>query len=137
MPTAPTKNVALAKKATASAKITAAPKDQSMDQTNVIDDAKSVAPATLRLKELVDRVSVSTGSKKKAVKAIVEAILTQLGLALRNGEMLNLPELGKVRVVKPRVQAPGSAMTLKLRAANPVGKKKASEEVILEPADQG
>ena len=99
------------------------------------DDAAQASPATLRLKELVDRVAASTGGKKKGVKEIVEATLTELGLALHNGEMLNLPAFGKVRVARAQGSAPGSAMTLKLRPAGPGAKKKPAEGALAEPAD--
>lgn len=101
------------------------------------DDAVQPGPATLRLKELVDRVAASTGGKKKGVKEIVEATLSQLGLALHNGEMLNLPAFGKVRVARAQGAAPGSAMTLKLRPAGPGPRKKSPEGPLAEPADQG
>ncbi|MGL6210738.1 MAG: HU family DNA-binding protein [Paracoccaceae bacterium] len=93
-------------------------------------------PAALRLKELVDRVAAATGGKKKGVKEIVEATLSQLGLALGNGEMLNLPALGRVRVAKGGAE--GAAMTLKLRPAAAEGaKKKPAKETLAEPVDQG
>ncbi len=98
-------------------------------------DPVAKGPAALRLKELVDRVAAATGGKKKGVKEIVEATLAQLGLALKNGEMLNLPALGKVRVAKTQGANPGSAMTLKLRPAGPAPKKQTTERALAEPAD--
>lgn len=95
----------------------------------------------LRLKELVERVAASTGGKKNGVREVVEATLTQLGLALQNGEMLNLPALGKVRVAKTQGSGAGAAMTLKLRRGGEGGKKKAvenpAEQPLAETADQG
>ena len=106
------------------------------------DSAQSIAAngnTTVRLKELVERVTASTGGKKKGVREIVEATLTQLGLALQNGEMLNLPDFGRVRVAKGQGAAPGSAMTLKLRRAGDGTKKKApdgaSELALAAPED--
>lgn len=128
MPAAPPKNQASSRAVAAKAeKATPEPKDAEANE--------AAAPATLRLKELVDRVAASTGGKKKGVKEIVEATLTQLGLALHAGEMLNLPEFGKVRVAKPQGAAPGSAMTLKLRPVDKGARKKTTEAALAEPAD--
>jgi len=101
------------------------------------DTAGSAAPGTLRLKTLIDRVAASTGGKKKGQKEIVEATLTQLGLALENGEMLNLPGFGRVRVAKAQGAAPGSAMTLKLRRGGKVAKNETAEQALADPADHG
>ena len=133
MPAAPTN------KTTAAAKRAAAPKAANPVTTSDDDGdgADQAGPATLRLKELVDRVTAATGGKKKAVREIVEATLTQLGLALHKGEMLNLPAFGKVRVAKAQGAAPGSAMTLKLRPVGPGARKKPAEAALAEPADHG
>jgi nucleoid DNA-binding protein len=109
-------------------------------------ESTTAAPASgggnaMRLKDLVDRVAASTGGKKKDVKEIVEATLTQMGLALQKGEMLNLPEFGKVRVARATGTGPGSAMTLKLRRAGAAAGKKSTgntaEHPLADPADQG
>ena len=134
MPAAPTK-AAPTKAAPKKAAPTRATAADAAPPTDGTDAEDAATPATLRLKELVDRVAASTGGKKKDVKEIVEATLTQLGLALHAGEMLNLPEFGKVRVAKAQGAGPGSAMTLKLR---PVGKnirKKSADGALAEPAD--
>jgi hypothetical protein len=68
----------------------------------------------LKLKDLVDSVAETTGSKKPEVKATVEATLSALGAALATGKSLAVPPLGKLRVVKTR----GAALTLKLRLAD-------------------
>jgi len=128
MPADPTR------KATPAQKRTAATKEPKAPQTAKAGDGAE-SPATLRLKGLVDRVAASTGGKKKGVKEIVEATLTQLGLALQGGEMLNLPDLGKMRVAKAQGATPGSAMTLKLRPAGPAIRKKPAEVALAEPAD--
>jgi len=133
MPTVSTKKTA------ASSKRAAAPLAAQVDQTLETDDdgEGAVRPTTLRLKELVDRVATSTGAKKKDVKEIVEATLTQLGLALHNGEMLNLPDFGKVRVAKTQREGQGSAMTLKLRPSGSGTQKKSAAGTLADPADHG
>lgn len=85
-------------------------------------DAES-APEQLRIKELLDRVATATDLNKNKVRAIVEATLAELGKALQAGEGVNLPPLGKIRIVNSREEDQGTIMTLKLRrmAAKPAG----------------
>lgn len=92
--------------------------------------ADTVAHA-LKLRELVMRVVDATGGKKKDVKEIVEATLTQLGEALAKGEELNLPGVGKVRVARTVDRAGRSMMTLKMRSAG-APKKKEPQEALAE-----
>lgn len=86
------------------------------------NDAES-APEQLRIKELLDRVATATDLNKNKVRAIVEATLNELGKALQAGEGINLPQLGKIRIVNSREEDQGTIMTLKLRrmAAKPAG----------------
>jgi Bacterial DNA-binding protein len=74
-------------------------------------DANKSEPSGLRLKDLIDSVTQTTGVKKPEVKKVIEETLTALGKALGAGTALNLPQLGKVRVVKNN----GTVLTLKLR----------------------
>ena len=66
--------------------------------------------------ELLDEVVLRTNLKKRDVKPAVEAALAVLGDALRDGAEVNVPPLGKLRVVKSKPLDGGAAvMTLKLR----------------------
>lgn len=85
----------------------------------------------LKLRELVGRVVEATGGKKKGVKEIVEATLTALGNALANGEELNLPGVGKVRVAKSVDREGRSMMTLKVRGGG-APKAKEPKEALAE-----
>lgn len=89
----------------------------------------------LKLKELVDRVVASSGAKKKDAKAVVEATLAEIGRALASGEGLNLPVLGKLRVVRAGAEG-GGAMTLKLRQPAPGGAKGKSAKDTLAEGDE-
>ncbi|MEO8244713.1 MAG: HU family DNA-binding protein [bacterium] len=105
----------------------------------VEDKAGNVNPGMM-LKTLVDKVVAATGAKKKDVKEVVEATLIQMGEALKGGENLNLPGLGKLRIVRRPVEGSG-AMTLKLRQAGQGGghggaRKNPDAEAIAEDADQ-
>ncbi len=81
--------------------------------------------ASLKKKELIDRVMAATGGKKKDVKEVVEATLAVLGAALQSGEGLNLPPFGKARIAKTKGEGTSSAMTVKLRGA---GAKRAPQD---------
>ena len=110
------------------------------DAPDMVEDgdgtAKVRAAPGLRLKELVDRVVAATGGKKKGVKEVVEATLTQLGAALQKGESLNLPEFGKMRVARAGTEG-GGAMTLKLRQGTGTGVRgKSAKEPIAAGEDQ-
>lgn len=73
-------------------------------------------PRLIKKPELLEAVVARTGLKKRDVKPAVEAALAVLGDALREGAEVNLPPLGKLRVVKTRALDGGAvAMTLKLR----------------------
>ena len=66
--------------------------------------------------ELLDEVVLRTNLKKRDVKPTVEAALAVIGDALRDGAEINIPPLGKLRVVKSKILEGGAAvMTLKLR----------------------
>lgn len=80
----------------------------------VVEASPDAKTGTLKLKELIELVAKSTGSRKPEVKATVEATLTALGEALATGRSLAVPPLGKLRVVKTK----GPALTLKLRLAD-------------------
>ena len=103
---------------------------------SVVGEEGAKAATGMRLKDLVDRVVAATGGKKKGVKEVVEATLTQLGEALAKGESLNLPALGKMRVARAGAEG-GGAMTLKLRQGNGGGAKgKSAKDPIADGADQ-
>jgi DNA-binding protein HU-alpha len=95
-------------------------------------DGKVVKFAGLRLKELIDRIVDTSGAKRKDVKPIVEAALVEIDKALAKGEVLNLPGLGKLRVVRAASE-PGGAMTLKLRKQTGAeGKSKTGKDTLAE-----
>ncbi|WP_103333204.1 HU family DNA-binding protein [Pseudotabrizicola formosa] len=97
-------------------------------------DSKDARGAALRLRELVSRVTETTGGKKKGVKDIVEATLSALGDALAKGQELNLPGVGKVRVAKSVDREGRSMMTLKVRSAG-TPKSKQPKEALAEAGE--
>lgn len=70
----------------------------------------------LKKPALLDAIVERTNLKKCDVKPAVEAALAVIGDALREGTVVNLPPLGKLRVVKSKSLDGGAAVvTLKLR----------------------
>ena len=103
-------------------------------ETAVATDIGTDRAAALKLRELVTRVTETTGGKKKGVKEIVEATLTALGDALAKGQELNLPGVGKVRVVKSVDREGRSMMTLKVRGTG-TPKPKQPKEALAEETE--
>lgn len=73
------------------------------------------AAPVLRKKELFERVSKTSGEKKKVVKEIVEATLKVLGEALAAGEELVLPPFGKARVNRQKDLGSAEMLTIRLK----------------------
>lgn len=95
------------------------------DSTVVLDD-ESEAPVTrgpnaptMRKTDLIDRVVLRSGVKKKDAKPAVEAALAVLGEALSDGEVLQLPPMGKLRVTRTVEQESGEVLVCKLRRRTP------------------
>ena len=79
-------------------------------------DTAKTEEAMLKKPELLDAVVARTNLKKRDVKPAVEAALAVLGDALRDEKVINLPPLGKLRLVKSKpLDGGASVMTLKLR----------------------
>ncbi|MFT5744499.1 MAG: nucleoid DNA-binding protein [Paracoccaceae bacterium] len=77
--------------------------------------APVVAGPTVRKKELIDRVVLASGMKKKDVKPVVEATLAVLGQSLSNGEELIAHPFGKLKVNREKVLPNGKMMIVKVR----------------------
>ncbi|MEJ8560311.1 HU family DNA-binding protein [Yoonia sp. GPGPB17] len=81
-------------------------------KTPVAEDAAKL----LKKPDLLDEVVARTNLKKRDVKPAVEAAFAILADALRDGYMVNVSPLGKLRVVKAKALEGGaSVMTVKLR----------------------
>ena len=70
---------------------------------------------TLGKRELIDRVVITSGIKKKAAKPVVEAMLKELGEALSRGDTLNLQPLGKGIVKNRKSLENAEVVELRLR----------------------
>ena len=68
---------------------------------------------------LLDKVVERSGIKRSDAKAVMEAIFAVMGEELRNEKDMQLPPLGKLKVVKSKDVGKGAtAITLKLRTPN-------------------
>lgn len=75
----------------------------------------AAAPPMLRKKELIDRVVLRSGIKKKDAKPVIEAMLSVLGEALAADEVLNLQPLGKVMVKRTKELPNAKLMVCRIR----------------------
>jgi DNA-binding protein HU-alpha len=69
----------------------------------------------LKKKELIERVVLKSGLKRRDVKPAVEAMLDVLGDALSKGEDLNLQPLGKVMVKRSKDMPNATVLTARIR----------------------
>lgn len=78
--------------------------------------ADAGAQPVLKKPELFDAVVTRTNLKKRDVKPAVETAMAVIAEALREGTDVNLPPLGKLRIVKSKTLENGATvLTLKLR----------------------
>lgn len=83
--------------------------------TIVATDEPVIAGPVLRKNVLIDRVVTQSGIKKKDAKPVIEAMLTVLGEAISQGEELNLPGFGKLKVNRAKELSNGKVMVCKIR----------------------
>ena len=69
----------------------------------------------LRKRELIERVALRAGAKKKDVKPIVEVLLAEMGETLASGSPCALPPLGRIVVNRQKELPDGRVVILKLR----------------------
>ena len=70
---------------------------------------------TMTRKELLERATADGTLNKKNVRESMDAILRVMTDALLNGEELNLPHLGKVRVNRTKDGAKAKVLILRVR----------------------
>lgn len=111
----------------ASATAKAAPETASTTDTPAAVDEVSAVPVIvtstipvvtgpeLKKRELLERVVTRSGVKKRDAKLVVEAMLAVMGEALAEGEELNLPPFGKLKINRVKESANGRILNCKLR----------------------
>ena len=91
-------------------------------------------PLMIKKPEILDRLVKVSGAKRKDAKLILEATLAVLGDALSEGEELNLPPLGKLKVNRTRQDGAAEVLILKLRRGG--GKLDSGAQQALEDDSQ-
>lgn len=82
-------------------------------------------PATVTKKELFTRVKARTGKiKGHEVRAVMDALLDEMGAALVKGETLKVPALGTMKVQRRKPQAKADVVVCKLNRKKPATKVK-------------
>ena len=80
------------------------------------EDATPIAgTAIVKKPELVDRIVTQSGLKKQDVKPVVEAMLTVLSKTLLDGEELQIPPLGKVKILQTKDVENAKILKVKIR----------------------
>lgn len=116
--TASVPKASVVKAATSEGKTTSAATEKTATAT-VVESIKPVVSDTpIKKKELIDRVVAESGMKKKDVKPVVEAMLAVMGRALREGEEIVAPPMGKMMVKRVKDLSNARVMTLRLRSPN-------------------
>lgn len=92
--------------------------------TSTATPAKAAAKADddfMRKPDLIEKVVVRSGIKKKDAKPVVEAMLAVLGEAIADGQEMRLPPLGKVMVNRTKDLENGTAYIIKVRQPKKAG----------------
>ncbi|UYV39082.1 HU family DNA-binding protein [Rhodobacteraceae bacterium D3-12] len=74
-----------------------------------------VTGATLRKKEFIELVTEKAGIKRRDAKAALEAALEVLGEAIADGQEINLPGFGKLKVTRSKTLSNGKVFTTRIR----------------------
>lgn len=85
-------------------------------EPKVVTPAEPVVTAgSMRKPDLISSVVARTGAKPRDVKPIVDAVLATLGEAIADGQELNLPPLGKLKLQRAKVTDKARITIAKLR----------------------
>lgn len=98
-----------------SSKKAAAPAARATKTAKPAEVADAEETRMLRKRDLVLRAAESSGVKKKDTRAVVEAVLAEIGAALSRGEGLILPPLGKAKINRQKETGGGEVLVLRLR----------------------
>ena len=97
------------------------------------DTTPGDGPAVVTKKELFTRVKARTGRVKgPEVRAVMDALLNEIGAALVAGETLKLPALGTMKVQRRKAQAGADVVVCKLNRKKPGARAK---DPLAKPAE--
>ena len=68
----------------------------------------------IKRKEFFERIAESSGARKGEVRKVAAATLEAISLALQAGEDLNIPPLGRIKLIKERQTAQRQALTVRI-----------------------
>lgn len=92
---------------------------KSTPATKVASDDADESGIVVKKSEFIDAIVAKFGLRKRDVKPAAEAVIEMLGEVLAEGKDLNLPPIGKVKLVKRKELSDGAlALTVKLRISN-------------------
>ena len=84
--------------------------------TTIVEPMPSAIDMTVRvqvkMKEFLERVVARSGLKRNEAKSAAEATLAVLGEAIANGEEVNLPGLGKLKVNREKATDRGTVYVI-------------------------
>lgn len=110
---------------------TKAPAAAKAPRPTVVAAAKPIAAGNqVKKPEFLERVLEKTDVKRRDAKPAIEAALAELATILMAGDEVNIPPLGKLKVVKSKEVGEGAqVLTLKLRTMKDgAGQSAAKEE---------
>ena len=94
----------------------------------IVSGAQAVETGPMiKKKEFIDRTVTRFGIKKKDARPAIDAALTVIADALKAGEELNLPPLGKVKVNRVKKLKDATMLIVKVRIPDEVGKSAAPD----------
>lgn len=97
-------------------KVVETPAKTSVTAVASSEDATPIAgTAIVKKPELVDRIVAQSGLKKKDVKPVVEATLAVLSKTLLDGEELQIPPLGRVKILQTKDVDNAKVLKVKIR----------------------
>ena len=101
---------------------------QATSEINVVSNMKK--------KDLIDEVVAISGAKPRDVKPIVEATLKALAAGLSGNDQIQIPPLGKIKVVKSKDVGGATSYTVKIRVPDAPEEPKIAAP-LSEPNDAG
>jgi len=92
------------------------PKAKTVDASAEPAVAEPEKAEILKKGEVLDRLTAQSTLKRSDVKAVVEGFLGLMAEDLQAGRVMQLPPLGKIKLVKSKVVGQGAtALTVKIR----------------------
>jgi nucleoid DNA-binding protein len=92
----------------------------------VVTARKARTGVQIKKKDFIDKVVAASGAKKADARAVVDATLALLADRVLAGDEVNLPPLGKLRLLKEKDTGKARIATLRLQVAS-------DEESVTDP----